>query len=72
MLQLELIWGTPISFAILRCHQFSSCLMTVFLGILCSSIKEIEVPYTFVWEQGVPLQAMQGKQASSCVEGEVS
>ena len=34
--------------------------MTVFLGILFSSIKEIEVPYVFDWEQGTPQHEMQG------------
>ena len=43
MLHLELIWGTPIYFAFLRCHQCSSLVVTVFLGILFSSIREIEV-----------------------------
>ena len=28
----ELIWGTPIYFAFLRCHQYSSLVVTVFLG----------------------------------------
>ena len=41
--------------------------MTVFLGILFSSIKEIEVPYVFDWEHGTPLQAMHGNQASLAV-----
>ena len=69
---LELIWGTPISFAFLRWHQCSSHLVTVFLGILWSSIKEIEVPYVFDWEHRILLHAMQGNQASSCIELEVS
>ena len=46
--------------------------MTVFLGILFSSIREIEVPYLFDWEPGTPQQEMQGNRASSCSEGEVS
>ena len=46
--------------------------MTVFLGILFSSIREIEVPYVFDWEHGTPQHEMQGNQASSCGEGEVS
>ena len=46
--------------------------MTVFLGILFSSFREIEVPYMFDWEHGTPLLAIQRNQASSCGEGEVS
>ena len=69
-LHLELIWGTPIYFAFLRWHQCSH-FVTVFLGILWSSIKEIEFPYVFVWEHGIPLHAIQGIRASSCSEGEV-
>ena len=72
MVHLELISGTPIYFAFLSLHQFSSRLVTVFLGILCSSIKEIEVPYNFDWENGIPLHAMQGNRASPCGEREVS
>ena len=46
--------------------------MTVFLGILFTSIREIEVPYIFDWEHGTPQHEMQGNRASSCGEGEVS
>ena len=42
------------------------------LGILFSSIREIEVPYVFDWEHGTPQHEMQGNRASSCGEGEVS
>ena len=72
VLHLELICGTPIYFAFLRWHQFSSLVVTVFLGILFSSITEIEVPYVFDWEHGTPQHAMHGNRASSCSEGEVS
>ena len=34
--------------------------MTVFLGILFSSIMDIEVPYVFDWEHGTPQHKMQG------------
>ena len=34
--------------------------MTVFLGILYSSIREIEVPYIFDWEHGTPQHACRG------------
>ena len=40
VLHLELIWGTPIYFAFLRWHQCCSLLVTVFLGILFSSIRK--------------------------------
>ena len=44
----------------------------MFLGILFSSIREIEVPYVFDWEHGTPQHEMQWNQSSSCSEGEVS
>ena len=72
VLHLELIWGTPIYFPFRRWHQSSSLVVTVFLVILFSSIREIEVPYVFDWEHGTPQHEMQGNQASSCSEGEVS
>ena len=72
VLRLELTWGTPIYFAFLRWHQFSSLVVTVFLGILFSSIREIEFPYLFEWEHGTPQHEMQGNRASSCGEEEVS
>ena len=68
---LELNCGTSIYFAFLMWHKCSSHLVTVFLGILWSSLNEIEVPYVFDWEHGIPLQATQGKRASSCGEGDV-
>ena len=46
--------------------------MTVFLGILFSSIREIEVPYVFDWEHETPQHERPGNRASSCGEGEVS
>ena len=46
--------------------------MTVFLGFLFSSIREIEVPYVFDWDHGTPQHEMQGNRASSSSEGEVS
>ena len=72
VLHLELIWGTPIDSAFLRWYQCSSLVVTVFLGILFSSIREIEVPYIFDWEHGTPHQEMQVNQASSCGDGEIS
>ena len=72
VLHLELIWDTPIYFAILRWHQCSSLVVTVFLGILFSSITEIEFPYLFDWKHGTPQRAIHGNLASSCGVGEVS
>ena len=46
--------------------------MTVFLGTLWCSIKQIVSPYVFDWEYGIALHAMQGNQASSPGEGDVS
>ena len=43
--------------------------MTVFLGILFSSIREIEVPYVFDWEHGTPQQEMQGNQPHLAASG---
>ena len=43
--------------------------MTVFLGILLSSIREIEVPYVFDWEHGTTQQAWQGNPTSAFGEG---
>ena len=72
VLHLELIWGTAIYFAFLRWHQCSSIVVTVFLWILLSSIREIEVPYVFDWEHGTPQHEMQGNRVSSCGDAEVS
>ena len=46
--------------------------MTVFLGFLFSSFREIEVPYAFDWEHETPQHERPGNRASSCGEGEVS
>ena len=46
--------------------------MTVFLGTLWSSNKQIKAPYVFDWEHGIAMQAMKGNRASSRSEGEVS
>ena len=42
--------------------------MTVFFGILFSSIREIEVLYVFNWEHGTAQHEMQGNRALSCGE----
>ena len=46
--------------------------MTVLLGTLWSSIKQIVAPYVFHWENAIALHAMQGNRASSHGKGEVS
>ena len=47
-------------FCIPEVHQCSSHFETVFLGTLWCSIKKIEAPYVFDWENGIALHAMQG------------
>ena len=69
---LNLILGTPSNFAFLGGHQCSSGLVTVLFGTLWSSIKQIEAPYVFDWENEIALDTMQGNQASSHREGKVS
>ena len=59
-------------FCIPEVHQCLSRFVTVFLGTLWCSIKEIEAPYVFDWEYGVALHAMQGNQSSFPSEGDVS
>ena len=46
--------------------------MIVLLGTLCSSIKQIEDPYMFDWENAIALYTLQGNRASSRREGKVS
>ena len=53
-------------------HQCSSRFVSVFLGTLWCSIKKIEAPYEFDWENGIALHAMQGNRASFLSEGGVS
>ena len=71
-LHLELILGTPSYFTFLWWHQCPSSIVTVLLGTLWSSIKQIKAPCVFDGEHGIALHAMQGNQASSPREGEVS
>ena len=59
-------------FCIPEVHQCSSRFLTVFLGTLWCSIKKIEAPYVFDWENGIALHAMQGNRASFPSEGDVS
>ena len=59
-------------FCIHEVHQCSSRFVTVFLGTLRCSIKNIEAPYMFDWEYGITLHAMQGNRASFPSEEDVS
>ena len=59
-------------FCILEVTSVYFLVVTVFLGILLSSIRKIEIPYIFDWEHVTPQHEMQGNRASSCGEGEVS
>ena len=59
-------------FCIPQLTSESSRLVTVFLGTLWSSIKEIEAPYLSDSELWIALHTMQGNQASSPGEGYVS
>ena len=69
---LNLILGTPNNFAFLGWHQGSSRLVTVLLGTLWSSIKQIDAPYVFDWENAIALETMQGNRASCRRKGNVS
>ena len=46
--------------------------MTVLLGTLSSSIKQIEATYVFDWENTIALHAMQGNWVSSRGKREVT
>ena len=46
--------------------------MTVLLGTLWISIKQIKDPYVFDWENAIAVVTMQGNRASSRGEGKVS
>ena len=46
--------------------------MTVFLGTLWISIKQVKAPYLFYGEHGIALHRMQGNRVSSRGKGEVS
>ena len=43
--------------------------MTVLLGTLWSSIKQIEAPYMFDWENAIALDTMQGNWAHLTARG---
>ena len=59
-------------FCIPEVHQCSSHFVTGFLGTLWCSIKKIEAPYLFDWENRIALHAVQGSRASFPSEGDVS
>ena len=69
---LKLIWGTQSSFVLLQWPHGPSRFVTVFLGTLWSSIKEVKAPFVFDMEHGLALQAMQENRASAHCEAEVS
>ena len=50
----------------------SSRLVTVFLGTLWCSIKQIDAPYVFDWEHRIALHPIQGIWALAPAEGDVS
>ena len=50
----------------------SSRLVTVFLGTLWCSIKQIDAPYVFDWEHRIALHPMRWLRALTSAEGDVS
>ena len=64
-----MIWGTRSSLRLRQWPRGSSRLVTVFLGTLWSSIKEVKPPFVFDVEHRIALEAMQGNRASSHGEG---
>ena len=68
---LILILATPSNLAFLGWHQCSSHLVTMLLGTLLGSIKQIEAPYVFDWENAIALDTMQGNRAPSRRERKV-
>ena len=52
-------------FVLLRGLQGPSRFVTVFLGTLWSSIKEVKALFVFDAEHGIALNAMQGNRTSS-------
>ena len=65
-------WSTQNSFVLLRCPQGSSRHVTVFLGPLRSSTKEVKGPFMFDIYHGICLHATQGNQDLSHGKGKVS
>ena len=69
---LNLTMGTPSNFPFRGGHQCSSRLVTVMLGPLWSSLRQIESHYVFDWENAIALDTMLGNRASSRRERKVS
>ena len=66
---LKLICGTRSSFVLLSLPHGPSRLVTVLVGTLWSSIKEVKAPFLFHSEHGIALYTMQGNRDSSRGEG---
>ena len=69
---LNLILVTPSNLAFLGWHLCSSRFVTVLLGTLWISIKQIEASYVFNWENAIALYTVQGNRASPHREWKVS
>ena len=65
-------FGYTEQFCIPGVNQCSSRLMTLLLGTLWSSMKQIEAPYVFDWENAIALDTIRGSRASSLGEVKVS
>ena len=59
-------------FCITEMTEVFLSLVTVFLGMLWCSIKHIEAPFVFDWEDGIALHPMQGIRALTPAEEDVS
>ena len=71
-LHLVMIWDTLSYFPFLQLHQCRSRHVTVFLGTLWSSIKQVKSPYMFYWEQEIAPQCMHWNWGSSVGKGDVT
>ena len=65
------LWYTEL-FCITEVTAVFLSLVTVFLGTLWWSIKHIEAPLMFDWEDGIALHPLQGIRALTPAEGDVS
>ena len=65
------LWYTEL-FCIPEVHECSSRFVTVLLLTVWCSIKKIEAPYVFDWENGIPLHAIHWNQAAFPSERDVS
>ena len=68
----HLDFGYTEQFCIPGMTSVFSRLVAVLWGTLWSSIKQIEPPYVFDWENAIALETMQENRASSRTEGKVS